>query len=355
MNRKAISTHSWVVRIIIISSFLSAVPVSSQVGITGGKGLLRIYDAQTVFTGNLLINPVYLGYITTEDAAGTLEEEKQNSYEDHTLSLGLTLGVFKNLELFTQFVPYQDDQNHVWGPLGDTKVGLKYQISGSASVFQLGVLAFASFATAPTANIRFEPYNSGENGWGTLLLFNLDFKNSSAAFPLKFSFNAGYRDHNWNDRYFHAEIDQFIGGIALKFPIRSSLLYSELSGEVFFNNPSIAFEYNSLRYTQGFRFMGPANLIVDLAVDVGLHKKADKKVKTHTPLIKDYAEWKAIVGVTYSTTLFKYLTPAEKVQKQTEEEEKRKLEEIRKKRKQVAKELEEMRKNLEKKEQKEPQ
>ncbi len=352
---KAIKKHRWIAWVCLTGCIFFAAPAQTQVGLRGGKGLLRIYDAETVYAGTLYFNPFYLGYLTTEDERGVPEEEKQSSYEDHTLSIGLTLGLFNKLELFTHVVPYQDDQKHVWGPPGDTRVGLKYQISKTGSVFQMGILAFANFATAKTENIRFEPYNSGEHGWGALLLLNLDLKQSAAAWPLKLSFNAGYQDHNWNDRFFDAEIDQLIGGISLKFPIRSSLLYSELSGEIFFNQSDMQFKNNSIRFTQGFRFIGPANLVFDIAADVGLHEKPKKKNIIKNKLIKEYATWKAIVGITYRTSLFKHLTPEEKAQKQLDEEEKRKLEEIRKKRKKVAKELEEMRKKLEKEEQKEPQ
>ena len=166
--------------------------------------------------------------------------------------------------------------------------------------------------------------------------------------PLKISLNLGYQDQDWFDRFFSDKKDQLVAGIGLKFPIRSSLLYSELGGEFFINNSeTVPFMNNLIRFTQGFRFVGPKSLIFDIAGDLRLNSTPDKHEIHNSPFLKDYADWKIVVGMTYRFTLFKVLTAEEKVQRLEQLEEQMKREAIKEKRQKIAEELEEMRKKLE--------
>ena len=328
--------------IFLILSFLVIPRAEAQVTIYGGKGLLRIQDAEPLTAGRLVINPSYLGFYTSEG---------NSSAEDHNLNIGLSMGLSKKFELFAQLVPYQDDQKHVWGPVGDTRVGLKFHRPSPNRFFQWGILGFAKFPTAINHNVRFEPYSTNDPGWALMGLWNFDFKNTASAVPLKFSFNIGYMDHSWYDRYFSEKKDQLIGGFGFKFPIRSSILYSELSGELFINNTeTVPMSYNSMRVTQGLRFVGPWDIVMDIAFDYGLNTKPTiLEQSKHPEFIKRYADWKIVLGLSVRHTFFRVLTPEEKLIKQQKEEELRKMEAIRKKREKVSKELEEMREKLQEK------
>jgi len=334
---------------ILVAVLLFCSSAFSQVTMGGSKGLLRVYDAETVYPGILYINPFYLGYFT---------EKTGGSAEDHNLNLSFTVGLSKLFEVFAHTVPYQDDQTHVWGPIGDTKLGLKFAVPNKGSIVKYGLVAFASFPTGVSHNVPYEPFSLDRYGWGLLGVMNIDLRNASATVPLKFSLNLGYRDHDWNDRYFADKKDQLLAGLGFKFPIRSSILYSEVTGELFINNTEeVPLSYNSIRFTQGIRFLGPWDLIVDFAADVDLsgYTIDGNNEVNESPFVKDYADWKVILGITYSTKLFTYLTPGEKLARKKQKEEQRKLESIRQQRQKVAKELEELRKNLEKeKRQKEP-
>ena len=319
--------------------------LTAQVSVGGGKGLLRIYDAETVYPGLLYINPFYSFY----------GQEKDSRYsEDHTLNLSFTLGLSNKFELFLHTVPYQDDQDHIWGPIGDTDIGLKYQVPKNGSPLQFALVGLVNFPTAINHNVQFEPYSSDGTGWTLFGVANLDMKNTSAAIPLKFSFNIGYRDHDMSDRFFAEKKDQLVGGFGLKFPVRSSILYSELTGEIFINNTDeVSFSENLIRFTQGIRFLGPSSLVFDLAADFELGGASNDARIIANEFIKDYADWKITLGATYRTTLFKHLTPQEKLARKQKQEENEKLNSIRQKREQVSKDLEELKKNLEKEKRKE--
>jgi len=320
---------------------------------SGAKGLLRLFDSESVYPGLFYINPSYLAYAKKSEGKNG---EEIGFAEDHTLNVGFTLGLSQSFELLAQVVPYQDDQHHIWGPIGDTKVGIKYHLPRKKGLLQLGLLGFATFPTAPSHNVRFEPFSVDKNSWGLVGITTLDFKAAAANIPLKIFINVGYRDLDWQDRFFQDKKDQLIGGFGLKFPIRSSVVYSEFSGEVFINNSDqVAFSQNSLRFTQGFRFLGPWHLIVDIAGDLELGDRAPSDaLLAGNPFLKDYADWKVIVGATYQMTLFRYLTAEEKLARRQRQEEQKKLDAIREKREKAAKELEEMKRNLDKERQKEP-
>ncbi len=328
-------------------------PCHAQVTMNGSKGLLRIFDSETVYPGLLYINPSYLTYAKKSEGK---DGEEIGFAEDHTLSVGLTLGLSQSFEILAQVVPYQDDQKHIWGPPGDCKVGIKYHVPRKKGLLQFGLLGFATFPTAPAHNVRFEPFSVDKSGWGLIGVTTLDFKAATANIPLKILINVGYRDLDWQDRFFQDKKDQLIGGFGLKFPIRSSVLYSEFSGEIFINNSEqVAFNQNSLRFTQGVRFLGPWHLIVDIAGDIELGDRAPSDAMlASNPFLKDYADWKVIVGATYQMTLFRYMTAEEKLARRQRQEEQNKLDSIRQKREKAAKELEEMKKNLDKDRQKEP-
>ena len=160
-----------------------------------------------------------------------------------------------------------------------------------------GVHGFAVIPTAKNANVAYEPFSSTKLAVGVMGLATLDMTQSFPLVPLKLYLNFGYLDQNLSDAFFASEMDQYLFGVGIKFPIRSFVLHTEYTGEVFANNGNLAFGENSTRLTQGLKFLGPWNLIVDLAGDLGL----DRPVST--PLFpayqKDYADWKVIMSVNY--------------------------------------------------------
>jgi len=328
------------INILLILCIFLPITTFSQVSLYGSKGLLRILEAETIHPGLLAINPVYTGY-----AAG----DNYNFSEDHSLNLALTLSLSEQFEVFAHLVPYQDDQKHTWGPIGDTRLSFKYHIPNYGSISQFGFVGFLSFPTAANHNVPFEPYSDDALGWGLLGLATFDLKNYFGTLPLKFSFNVGYRDLNWSDPFFTDIKDQLIGGFGFKFPVRSSLLYSEVTGELFINNlENISLSQNYVRFTQGFRFVGPWHLICDISGDIELSNYDENALTSvNNEFIKDYADWKIIFGVTYRTNLFTGKTKEEKELEQRKIEEQKDLDKIQEKRKKVVKDLEELRKQLE--------
>ncbi|MDZ7343478.1 MAG: hypothetical protein ONA90_03075, partial [candidate division KSB1 bacterium] len=263
-------------------------PCFGQTTLYGGRGLMRVYSAEPIGRGQVFINSYFLAYFDPE-------QRKNNLGKDYTLSLGLTIGLTKRAELTLNPVLYQDDQAHIWGPPGDTRVGVKYTTPLSFGAVSTGVRFFISLPTAKNHNVNYEPYSSGKVGGGLLGLINLDLTDSFPLVPLKLYFNFGYMDHNFGDKFFSSEEDQYLFGVGLKFPIRSLVFYTEYTGEVFANNIYVSSSENSRRISQGLKVLGPWNLIFDFAADFGLHQPAASP--SNPKYQKDYADWKAIVGI----------------------------------------------------------
>jgi len=324
--------------------------VWSQVTMMGGKGQLRLFDAENSFPGHLYVNGLYSLFLEKHDYPPTDGKGDTRSVlvKDNTFNLSLTLGISKGVELFIHTVPYQDNQKDLWGPIGDTRCGLKVHIPNQGAAMQIGMAGYVQIPTAPHHPLPYEPYAADAYGWTMLGILNLDLKNTGQALPLKFSLNLGYRDMDWRDQYFADQEDQLVAGIGCKFPIRSYQFYSEVTGDIFINHSDITLRQNFIRFSQGVRFLGYKNFIFDLAGDFRLtgYRPTSAEVGRNA-LLQRYADWKILLGASYRTTLFTRLTPEEKKARALQAEEKKKLDEIRKKREKVAQEMEELKKSIE--------
>jgi len=319
---------------------LAAATVNSQVAMSGGKGMLRLYEADTVTPGQLYINPFGTFFATKMANLNVLAK-------DYTINTGVTLGVSRFIEAFVHLVPFQTDQVHIWGPPGDARLGAKFSIPNRGGVAQFGLAAYGDFPLARIHPIAYEPYSEKAFGYALIGLASLNFKNAATQVPIKLTMNFGYKSHNAANGFFSGETDQFVGGVGFKFPVKSSQLYTEATGEIFFNNEAVPFMKNSLRLTQGYKFITRSGLIFDIAADIRIRQKPTPAEKAQTPrFFADYADWKIIIGMTYRTTLFKKWD--EKFQQQEKQREtiQNEQQEIRKKREKVVDELQEYKKRL---------
>jgi hypothetical protein len=256
----------------------------------GGRGLMRVYTAEPIGRGQFFFNSYFQTFLDPSKRGGSLGK-------DHTLSLGFTIGLSKRMELMLNPVLYQDDQRHVWGPPGDTRIGLKYATPLAFGSFSTGVGLFIKIPTAQNHNVTYEPYSSGKFGGGILGLVTLDMTEAFPLVPVKLYLNFGYQDHSFGDQFFVDEEDQYLAGVGLKFAIRSLVFYTEYTGEIFANNPAVSGSENSARISQGVKILGPWNIIIDIAGDLGLHEPAAQPISRIYQ--KDYADWKVIFGINY--------------------------------------------------------
>lgn len=321
---------------IITLSIVITSPSGAQTTMFGGRGMLRVFSAETVQSGAFYLNSFFLSFLNTTRNSGL--------GKDHTLNFGFTYGLSNSLELTAQLVPYQDDQQHIWGPPGDTQIGLKLRLPLSTSGFITGVRGFLSIPTAQNHNVPFEPYSSDQVSWGVMGLITIDMTNTFPLFPLKFHTNVGYLDHNIKTIFSDELTDQLLLGFGFKIPIRAFILYTEYTSEIFVNHDEVRFRDNSMRLTQGFKFVGPLNIIVDLGVDIALSRDLDLYP---APLHK-YADWKIIGGLTYQFSAGRVYEKGSRFEKRNRKEEERRVEEIKKKREKADQDLEDLRENLEK-------
>lgn len=347
--------------IFLITIVLWSMPVYSQVTIYGAKGQLRVFDAETVPAGNVYISSSYSFYAEKANAQivddqNSVIRKKRELLNDHTVNINLTLGISKVFEFFIHAVPYQDNQRDLWGPVGDTQLGLKVHVPKRGGMMQYGFLGFLSIPTAPRHNIPFESFSIDAYGWGVLGLVNFDLKSTTINLPVKFCLNAGYRDHNWRDDFFASRDDQIFTGLGFKFPIRSALLYTEVTSEIFFNDSdSVAFSQNHFLLSQGVRFVALKDFIFDIGFDFRFGAAnptiAERGQNQH---IKPYADWRVHIGAVYRLDLFSYRTDEETELLKQQKKQFEKSEEIRKQREKIGKELEELRKNIEKDKEEKP-
>jgi hypothetical protein len=271
-----------------------SLPCFSQTTIYGGRGLMRVFTAEPIGRGQFFINTYFQTFLAPSKRSST------NLGKDHTWSLGFTLGLSRRTEICVSPILYQDDQKHPWGPPGDMRVGLKYASPLSLGAFSTGLNFFVNIPIAKTSNVTYEPYSSGKFGGGFLGLLTVDMTDAFPIVPLKLYLNFGYMDHNFSGQPFTAEEDQYLVGVGLKFPIRSMVFYTEYTGEIFANNPGVSRKENSTRLSQGLKILGPWNLIVDFAADLGLEKPATGLIDPlYAPYKKDYADWKVTLGLNY--------------------------------------------------------
>ncbi|MFQ5865666.1 MAG: hypothetical protein ACE5IW_10590 [bacterium] len=328
---------------IVTLSIVIASSSRAQTTMFGGRGMFRVFSAETVQSGALYLNTFFVSFLNSGGGSGL--------GKDHTWNFGLTYGLLNNLELTAQIVPYQDDQEHIWGPPGDTQVGLKLRLPLSTSGVTTGLRGFLSIPTAQNHNVPFEPYSSDQLAWGVMGLITINLTNTFPLFPLKFHTNVGYVDHNIQTIFSNEVTDQLLLGFGFKFPIQSFILYTEYTGEIFFNHDAVSFRDNSMRLTQGFKFIGPLNVIVDLGLEIGLSRDLD----VYPAPLHEYADWKIMGGLTYQFSAGKVYEKNPRVAKKNRKEEERGLEKIKKKREKAGEDLENLREKLEKETKEKPQ
>jgi len=323
----------------IIFLAIAPAPLLSQTTLYGGRGLLRTYSAETVGRSKFFINSYFLSFFESENAQASLQK-------DHTLALCFTYGLNSKAEFYARLTPYQDDQAHIWGPPGDSRLGFKFRTPLSGGIFLTAINLFASIPTGKNHNVPYEPYSSGQLGAAAMAILSFDFTESFPLFPLKANLNFGYFDQNVKDAPFASPEDQYLLAAGIKFPLRSSILYTEYSAEVFANNPQVTeYRYNSQRLTQGFKFLGPWDLIFDLALDLSLAKQPKDN---NNDFLKKYADWKFIIGINYEMVFKKAGNPYEKNSKKPPApQDDEALSEVHQKRQQVQDELKRMENSVE--------
>jgi hypothetical protein len=316
--------------------FTSAVTVLAQTTSAGGRGLFRVFSAETIQRGSYIVNSFYQAYFQATDARGF--------GNDHSFKVGVTYGLTHSLELTAQIVPYQEDQEHAFGPPGDTQIGAKWRLPFSSQSLALGLRGFLSFPTALNHNVPFEPYSSGKLAGGVMGLLTWNVR---GAHPLQVHANLGYFDHNITTPFASERTDQLLLGLGIKLPIHPLILYTEYTGEIFFNNDAVNFNDNSMRLTHGVKFIGPFKTIVDFGIDFGLSRNLNPPPDPR--FVHEYADWKIFTGFSYQFNTRRVYGSIPKVTKHSSKKEETLLQEIKEKRGQAEEELEKMREELENK------
>lgn len=319
---------------------LSVEEAKSQISITGGKGLCRVLEADPITPADIFLNTNITSFMEQEGQSVALAKY-------YRFNINLTVGLANYLECYLNFVPYQDNQRNLWGQIGDTQLGLKYLTPLSSKVFKFGLAGHFKFPSAKYPNVPFEVFSTDKPAWAIKALLSLDFLPIMPNFPMKFNLNFGYLDHDIYDQYFSSKIDQLIIGTGLKYSIRSIQFYTEYSGEIFFNNPAhVAFNQNSMRITQGIRFLGPWNNTIHIAFDFAFTQY--DSLENLDIFHKKYSDWRAMIGISHRFSVYKYFDKTAKLEKERRLRELRKLEAIRKKRQNVKQDLKKMQNELKK-------
>lgn len=328
--------HSFVQAFLALTIFLLPVAGSAQSTMLGGTGLLRVQSAEALIAGQLNMTLHGLSFVEARGNASVM-------VKDFTVNSSLTFALSETFELTAGLALYQDDGQQLTPMPGDARLGLKV-VPFRWNSFRLGFYPMVVLPTAEYHNVPFEPYSSGKTAVALLGVATWDLRRSFPLTPLKAHFNLGYIDHDLNDRFFTARVDQVLLGAGIKIPVRSSYLFTEYTGEMFLNNTSVRWYHNSQRLTQGIRFLAPFGLVADVAIDVSLARRPEVTDEFH----KRYADWKVNFGVARRLTVFRELDKKAREAKLRQLQAQREAELLRQRREQAARELENMKKELEK-------
>lgn len=293
---KNIISQIFIVNVILVLLFLGfTTNLSAQIGLKGGRGLFRVQDAAPVQRGDLYFG----GYGSTFFEKGG----SSGLTKDHHFSIHGTYGLTNSLEFTAHFVAYQDDQAHIWGPIGDTEIAFKFLVPvGQDGPFKLGICNSFIFPTGINHNLPYEPFTAEKIGWRPGLAASIDFTDV-LYFPLKLYVNGGYIDRSLAEELFSDDIDQTYLGAGFKFSIKNLIMFWEYYTEQFANRDGLAFSENYQVSSQGFVFLGPYNLIITLASDINLAEPTDKTFfKT-----KKLADWKVWLGISKYISFKNYL------------------------------------------------
>jgi len=286
--------------LVVLICAINSPTAMAQTTVNGGRGLLRIFSAEAVEGSSFHVNSYFQSYFRNDKPqSGSLSK-------DYTLSFGMTYLLGKRTELTARLVAYQSDQQHVWGPPGDTELGIKYQTPLSTNNVLTGVRTFLIFPTAGRHNVPYEPYSSGKLALGAQALLTLDFTESFPIVPLKFYANLGYIDRNVRNILLRNNDDQLLLGAGIKFPISTIVFFTEYSAEIFTHLKSLSYSDNASRLTQGASFLGPWNLALNVAVDFDLSSSRNVPGIFYA---KDYADWKITIGVHHQFWRYKKPRP----------------------------------------------
>jgi hypothetical protein len=272
--------------------------IFAQIGFKGGRGLFRVQDAAPVQRGDLYFGGNYSTFSEKGSTGGLVK--------DHHFSIHGTYGLSNSLELTAHFVAYQDDQAHIWGPIGDTEIAMKFLIPiGQDSPFKLGIRNSIIFPTAINHNVSYEPFTADKIGWSPGLAASIDFTDL-IYFPIKFYFNGGYIDRSLAEELFSDDIDQTYLGAGFKFSIKNIIFFWEYYTEQFANRDDIAFSENYQVSSQGITFLGPSNLIFTLGGDINLAEPTKDTFFKN----KQLADWKIWFGISKYISFNSYLNEA---------------------------------------------
>lgn len=311
----------------------------------GGRGLLRISSAESLTGSKFHFNSYWLAYLTNNNP------KSASLAKDYTVSIGLTYALGAYTELTAQLVPYQDNQKDIWGPPGDTRIGIKYQTPISTKNMMTGVRSFLILPTAREHNVPFEPYSSGKVALGVQAVLTVDMTESFPLVPLKLYANVGYIDHNVRNLLLRNAEDQALLGAGIKFPIGSLIFFTEYTAELFIHNEALRFSQNPSRLTQGVSLLGPWNLVLNIAADIDLSSSKDAPGVYYG---KDYADWRILVGAHYQSFSGKKAQPGTKTRTDSSTQSSRKeLEDIKTRRQRARLEIERMNDALEEEEEEE--
>ncbi len=297
---KRISTDTSIFIVLCIYLLLFNVESGAEVGLTGQKGLVRSFSAQTLQRGKMVINfageystaPGYLLYQVAEDGSRTTGNELMTSGY-FSMSFGLTdyidfsgmLPLYADILSGSDVLPKKED-----GGIGDISLGLKLQYPPYKHnhFFDMSYLGTVSLPTGfkekglfarhtyyipknPSAE-QLSLYTSSNMEVDLKMLWTMDFGaiewDNQDLSQLKLHLNYGVR-FTANTLLDHV----FLLNSAIEYsPVTFLTLFTEFTGETRLKNVDKGFRIGDdpLRITPGFSLNTPQGLVIKIAVDKSL-------------------------------------------------------------------------------------
>ena len=91
----------------------------SQISYRGGKGMSHVLEADPIRATDIYFSANMISFMREKPGSAVLTKY-------FGFNTNLTVGLANYLECFLDFMPHRDDQQNLYGTIGDTYLGLKY-------------------------------------------------------------------------------------------------------------------------------------------------------------------------------------------------------------------------------------
>ncbi len=257
------------IKLLVLITILWAATAQAQY-LTTGKDIFRLQSGENMGKKIVALNAYWASaYEQLELSTG---EKYTQAYR--TLAITGAYGLTNSIDVLVEATPWQTDEKvDTFGPMGDTRFGVKWGIPQYfGKNIHVGLLGLVVLPTAKAHPIPAEAYSGSGTSFGSKLLYSWD---THLGAPCKLYVNAGYMKWSSNSDDYPLPMEsknQILLGAGIKLSMRKIVLMAEYSRENFIEADSLSGGEQSQRFAIGMRFPIGGGLTLDLGYEADLSK-----------------------------------------------------------------------------------